>query len=139
MAKLEFYGSLYMTKDGPILPQNMILGLLVNAAKKFREGDLAKIGVICEQPLQLEYDGPKDADGLWADEQFRSSELVKLKGGRILRTRPIFSEWAASVSLAIDTRTVNPDRVTEWLTVGGRQVCVGDWRPQHGRFRVEEK
>ena len=138
MGKLEFYGSLYMTKEGPILPQNMILGLLVNSAKKFREGDLAKTGIICEQPLKLEYDGPKDADGLWADLNFRSSELVKVKAGRIVRTRPIFHHWEAEVTLIIDTRTVNPGRVLEWLIVGGRQVCVGDWHPQHGRFEVQE-
>lgn len=138
MAKIEFMGGLYMGQNGPIIPANCISAMLVNAAKKFKEGPTAKIAVFCDHHMKLEYDGPKAAEELWADEKFRDFSPVIVNRARIFRTRPKFEEWKGDITLQIDDELVNPSRVIEWLTVGGKQIGLGDWRPQHGRFTVAE-
>ena len=138
MARLEFMAGLYMGEDGPILPSYVIDSLVINGAKKSKEGQIAKSGCFCPQHARLEYNGPRTADELWADERFRLSAIVRVGTARIARTRPVFKEWSTLITLNAEDTMVNPARVEEWLTAAGTQVGVGDWRPQNGRFTVEK-
>jgi hypothetical protein len=137
MARIEFLASLYMGQDGPVLPPNMIDAMVVNAAKKSKEGPIAKSGCFCLNVTRLNYDGPRKADDLWADESFRFSAIVRVGTARVPRMRPIFQEWTADVRLNVEDGTVNLARVDEWMRIAGTQIGVGDWRPQYGRFTVE--
>jgi hypothetical protein len=134
MARLEFSGSLYMDPDGPVIPSFSINAMLVNAAKKFREGDMARTGVFCFSHARLNYDGPRTMDGLWAEERFRDARLVKVQTARVVRTRPIFNEWSADITLDIDTSILNPNRVNEWMDTAGRLIGLLEMRPTLGRF-----
>lgn len=138
LARLEFYAGLYLDKDGPILPNTVIDSLLVAAAKKSKEGQLAKSGVFCLKPARLEYNGPRAVPELWADENFRFSAIVRIGMARVPRTRPIFKQWSAVVELNVEDTVVDPARIGEWLSIAGSQIGVGDWRPQFGRFTVEK-
>jgi len=137
LARLEFMAGLYMALDGPVLPAHMIDAMLINSAKKSKEGMLAKSGAFCLQHARLEYDGPRTADALWADERFRYVAIVRVGQARVARTRPVFNEWRALLELSIEDSIVNPVRVDDWLAVGGFQIGLGDWRPQHGRFSAK--
>jgi hypothetical protein len=137
MARLEFYAGLYLDAAGPILPSTALDSMIVAAAKKSKEGPLAKSGVFCLQSPSLEYDGPRTVAELWADERFRLSCGVRVSMARVIRTRPIFRTWAATVELNVEDTVVSPARVDEWLQVAGTVIGIGDWRPQHGRFAVE--
>ena len=134
MARLEFLAGLYLAPDGPVIPSYLFDALLVNGAKKSKEGQLAKSSVFCLNHARLEYDGPRTVDELWADERFRFSAIVRVGTARVARMRPVFEVWSCVVELNVETTLVNPARVDEWLTVAGTQVGVGDWRPQNGRF-----
>lgn len=137
LARIEFMAGLYMNEQGPVLPANMIDAVLVNAAKKTKEGQLAKSGVFCQAHAFLEYDGPRKAEELWADERFRHTALVRIQSSRVARTRPVFNEWSATVGLNIEDGVVNSTRVDEWMRIAGSQIGLGDWRPQHGRFQAK--
>lgn len=137
LARLEFFAALYMDKDGPILPNTVIDSMTVNAAKKSKEGMVAKSGVFCLTPARLDYEGPRTAAELWADETFRFSALVRVGMARVSRTRPIFREWSAVIELNIEDTVLNPARVDDWMRVAGTQVGLCDWRPQFGRFTAE--
>lgn len=137
MARLEFMGSLYLDKDGPIIPAHVIDGMVLNAAKKSKEGPTAKSAVFCLEHARLEYEGPRSADGLWEDDNFRFASLVRVQSSRVVRTRPIFNEWSTVITLQVEDTLVNPARVDEWMNAAGTQVGLGDWRPQHGRFTAE--
>lgn len=134
MARIEFLASVYMDPNGPVLPPNMIDALVVAAAKKSKEGQVAKSGCFCLNVASLEYDGPRTVEELWADEEFRFSAIVRVGTARIARMRPIFKTWSANVRLNIEPTLVNIARVDEWMRVAGSQIGVGDWRPQYGRF-----
>lgn len=134
MAHLEFLAGLYMAETGPVLPQDVLDATIIAGAKKSKEGQIAKSACFAVKPASLEYDGPRDAEGLWADERFQFSRPVKIGTSRVMRMRPIFEEWAATIELQVETSLVNIGRVDEWLNAAGTQVGICDWRPQHGRF-----
>lgn len=137
MARLEFAAGLYMDKGGPVLPSYLIESMIVNAAKKVREGPMAKSGCFCLNHARLEYDGPRTVDELWADEEYRFSAIVRVGMARVARMRPIFHEWAATITLSIEDEVVNIARVDDWMQIAGTQVGIGDWRPKFGRFTAE--
>lgn len=137
MARIEFLASLYMDKNGPVIPANMIDAMTVMAAKKSKEGQVAKSGCFCLNVARLDYEGPRTVEALWADENFRFSAIVRVGMARVARMRPIFRDWSAEVRLHIEPTLVNVARVDEWLRVAGSQIGIGDWRPQYGRFTAE--
>jgi len=137
MARIEFMAGLYMNETGPIIPAHVVDALIINAAKKSREGPTAKSGCFCLEHAPLEYEGPRTADELWKDETFRFSSIVRVQSARVARMRPIFNKWSVVISLHVEDSLVNPTRIDEWLNVAGTQVGIGDWRPQYGRFTAE--
>lgn len=136
MARLEFMAGLYMSPDGPVLPNFMIDAILVAGAKKSKEGQTAKSAVFCTAHAPLIYDGPRTADELWKDERFRFSAIVRVQQARVSRTRPKFDKWESVVTVKYEPSVINRARIDDWLTVAGSMVGVGDWRPQNGRFDV---
>lgn len=137
MARIEFMAGLYMGEDGPVIPANLVDALILNGAKKSKEGVRSKSGCFCLQHAKLEYEGPRTAEELWDDDDFRFSSIVRVGQARVSRMRPIFKEWSAIVCVNVEDTLVNPARVDDWLTAAGSQVGLGDWRPQYGRFTVE--
>lgn len=137
MARLEFMGGLYMSKDGPVVPIDGLNAMIIAAAKKHREGEFAKTGVFCDDHARLEYDGPRDADALWKAGTFRDTRAVRVGQARVMRTRPIFDEWSAVVTFTVDDEVVNPVRVDAWMGVAGKIIGVLEYRPRYGRFVAE--
>jgi len=137
LARLEFFAGLYVGKDGPVIPASNVSSMIVNAARKRREGRLAQAGVFALNDASLEYDGPRDPDAMWKAETFRHVAIVRIGQSRIARTRPVFEEWAADVKLSYEDSVINITQLDEWFQIAGTQVGLGDWRPQHGRFTAE--
>ena len=137
MARIEFLAALYMGPEGPIIPTKVIDGLVLRAAQKSKEGPIAKSACFCLEHARLEYEGPRTADDLWANEGFRFSALVRVQSARVMRMRPIFNEWSATIRLNFEDTLVDLSRIDEWMRVAGTQIGIGDWRPQNGRFTVE--
>jgi len=139
IARLEFFGGLYLDEEGPILPAPVIDAMVINGAKKFSEGPKAKSGCFCTEHAKLEYEGPRTAKELWEDETFRNSSRVRVnRGSSVQRMRPMFPEWTAVITLQVEDTVVSPERIDEWLQTAGNVVGLCDWRPQHGRFTVEK-
>ena len=138
MARIEFVGSLYMNDEGPILPSHMLESMIIAGAKKSKLGNQAKAGIIVERSAILVYDGPRTADGLLDDDSFRLAALVRVTTSKVMRTRPIFAAWAATIVVSYLPRVINKGQITEALRSAGGLCGVGDWRPRHGRFALRE-
>lgn len=126
-----------MAPDGPVIPSYVLDPVIVNAAKKSKEGTLAKSSVFCLNHARLEYDGPREADAMWQDEQLRFSAIVRVGTARVARMRPRFMDWSCVAEVSVETTLINPARVDEWMQIAGTQVGLCDWRPQNGRFVAE--
>jgi len=137
LARLEFLAGLYMGSNGPMIPSMVIDACIIDAAKKSREGVLAKSGFFTVGDALLEYDGPRTTNELWQDERFRFSVPVRVQQARVIRTRPIFNEWALTCTVQHEESVVNAATVASWFAIAGTLVGLGDWRPRFGRFQAQ--
>jgi len=85
----------------------------------------------------IEYEGPKDVDELWKDEDFRLRCKVNVNGSSVIRTRPIVSEWTAEVEVLYLPELINREDVIQWMHIAGSESGLMDWRPKFGRFTAE--
>jgi hypothetical protein len=140
IAMLEFLGSLWVAGNPlcPVVPSESIHACLIEGAKKVKSGPAAKAGLLCDQHAVLEYDGPRDPHELWKETRFRLRTRCKVKQSRVVRTRPIFWHWTATVAVEYEDSLLDADQVIEFASRAGFEVGIGDWRPRYGRFHVEE-
>ena len=65
---------------------------------------------------------------------------IPATGGRILRHRPRFDEWALSFSLLWDSTLISEMLLRDLITITGRVIGIGDFRPARrgtfGRFTM---
>lgn len=142
MARIEWMGGLYLYKGEPCIPGYVMEAALIgkgSAARKQRMGKQAAAGLYVTKNFPLEYEGPRDPVELWKLPEFQFRIIVNVKGSRIMRTRPIFNEWAADVEIQVYTDMVNIDDANLWMEVASREVGLMDWRPKFGRFEVVEQ
>ena len=139
MARLEWMGSLYLSNGEPCIPGYVLEATLIGrggAARKQKMGKQAAAGLFVTADFPLEYDGPRDPKELWPLEQFRFQALVRVSQAKVMRTRPIFPEWEATVSIEVEPDLVNVADAKLWMGIAGRESGIGDWRPKFGRFEV---
>lgn len=136
LAKLEFIGSMYHDEElGPYIPAVNLERAIVEGARATKMGKKAESGIlVVGDRLPLGYSGPRSMEGLIEDSNFTSVMPVRVGQARIMRTRPIFQEWALEADAEVD---VNLSDLSEWLKVAGATKGLGDFRPRYGRFKAE--
>jgi hypothetical protein len=138
MARLEWYAGLYLANGTPALPGNGIEAALSQAARKQKKGQQVKAGLYVEGLYPLVYDGPRDPHELFQLEDFRLTVGVRVQRNTVMRTRPIFRDWACTFTVNFEDGLLNPAEITNFLVYAGRNVGLCDWRPKFGRFEIEE-
>ncbi len=142
MRRIEFESGLYHDLDaGPYLPGPNIAKALLNAAKIRRQGPKIERGLILVSPINaLQYDGPRDVSGLWANPAFRFTVPAKLNGKQtVMRCRPMFSEWSCTATALINPSVLSVEELADIASDAGLMIGVGDGRPWHGRFEATVK
>lgn len=141
MAHIEFLASLYLNEDGdPCIPSSNIRGMLLGkggASRKRKLGKEAQLAMFVSGDYPLLYDGPRDPEELWKDEEFRFAQMLTVQTSKVLRTRPIFKEWSSEVEVFYNPDYIENDMVEYLVGLGGAEVGIMDWRPTYGRFNVE--
>jgi hypothetical protein len=135
LADLEWMGGLYLDdKDRVVVPGHVIEGAMTKSAKKIRQGDQVKTGVVCDGNWPLDYDGPKALGKLKDDPRFRDTRGAKVNGkSTVQRTRPIFRNWSLTFRLEYDPSIINRSDVIKIL----EGAVIGDYIPKFGRYAVE--
>lgn len=136
LGRREFFGSLYLMGGKPCIPGEMLEAALIRGAMKEKRGPQAKAGLLVEHNTALEYEGPREPQALWDDERFRLRVAVKVGQAKVMRTRPRFDGWAASIQVKFLPTLLNAREVRSFLVAAGEQIGIGDWRPRFGRFSV---
>jgi len=140
MARLEWLGSLYLHDGEPCIPSDVLEAALIgrgSAARKQKMGKQAAAGLMVFDNAPLEYEGPRDPHEMWKMEEFRFRCRVKIGQASVMRTRHIFKDWAANVTVMYNPDVINSDDVKLWMDIAGAEVGLMDWRPKYGRFEVK--
>lgn len=140
IGRLKFAAGLYYDANvGPYLPAANIFRCLIEAGAMTRDGKKVERGVVfLSERAVLQYDGPRDIDTMWGNgtTRFVDRRIVAVQRQRVVATRPIFPEWAASFEIEVDPQVLDPDAFRDIAVKAGRAVGVGDYRRFYGKFSV---
>jgi hypothetical protein len=141
---LEFLGGLYT--DPPIetpddqdgqsigIPSWNLIRCLQDGATRQRKGRDVLRGI---HPLdtfaQLDYPGPTDLEGVWR-EKLWIRKTVGVQKSRMVRTRPMFTEWRIELPIEVDEILWDLDKLELAWMDAGRYEGLGEMRPIYGRF-----
>lgn len=135
IAQSEWFLGLYCGKQGPFIPGQNFESSFVDAAKMRRLGQTFKQSVrVLEDEVVLKYSGPRDPLKLFADPRFRDGRQVRVNGKRIMRYRPIFHTWSASLTVCFEEQRVEERDLISAIQDAGRLIGVCDFRPRFGHF-----
>ena len=147
LARMQYASSAYYDEQiGMYLPVDNLLKCCEEGAKKYKEGNIVKAGLLIkgfvgkqldDGAAKIIHDGPESIDDLYKDKRFVSLRMGKIPGSRtsILVARPIFENWA--VEFVCEYSDLTKERLMDYWTIAGRMIGIGAWRPRHGLFSVE--
>lgn len=136
LGEAEFMGGLYLDPDvGPYIPGLNIAATLLEGAKLNKLGMRVKRGLLVTTDVNpIAYDGPRDPAQLWRDGGFTHRASVGVGTSRVMRTRPIFRDWAVQADGLLDESQLDLDLLAQIAQNAGDFIGLGDWRPRFGRF-----
>ena len=137
LAEIDFMSALYLQDDKVILPTKVLGAAFIAGAKKDRQGPGAKAGAFFTDHAMLEYGEDLAPEELFTCGRYTSREIVKVQQSSVVRVRPIFHKWGATVKMIFDPEVIDESTIQRAWERAGHVCGVGDWRPQHGRFAVE--
>ena len=140
LAEIEWRGGLYVDATGrPVLPSRVLEAMIAKGAARSKEGKQALSGMFVETDGVLTFRGDdKTIDEMAADQFYRLTVGVRVGQSRVMRTRPIFHEWALTFDVSASTEVVtDAAAVHRWVSDAGAFLGLGDYRPRYGRFTVE--
>jgi len=144
LARIEWHSGLYLDDKGrPCWPSENVEAMLIAAAKKSKQGPSAKAGLFVHDNCTIEYEGPKNAEGLWGFKKFPNNPFVSrvpavVNRSRVMRTRPIFREWSINFTVHYLPDILDGEQIAGFVSTAGRIIGLSDWRPKYGRFELEE-
>jgi len=144
LARIEWHASLYLDdKNRPCWPSENIEAMMIAAAKKSRKGTDAKAAIFVERNAPILYEGPKSVEGIWKFKTFDNNPFISrvpavVNRSRVMRTRPIFHEWALEFDVSFLPDMFDDQQVIDTVETAGRIIGLSDWRPKYGRFEVEK-
>lgn len=141
MARLELEAAYYIDDQGrPCWPGENIESGFCAAAAKLRLKTTAKSAFFCSGMWPIIHNGPKHYLKLMDDPAYVDYRTVRNPGsnGRVMRTRPIFNDWALEFKFWFSEDTLNTVDVRQVFDIFGEQIGLSDYRPKYGRFIVEK-
>ncbi|SOQ10408.1 hypothetical protein [Pseudomonas syringae group genomosp. 3] len=104
---------------------------------------LQKLGVhwkrgamVLTDKVKLEFSGPSTPDKLWEDTRFVDCRGVKVGQAKIMRYRPIFLDWAATLEVVVNPDVLDVAEAKKAIEDSGKLIGVCEYRPRFGRFGV---
>jgi hypothetical protein len=138
LMKIEYEAGLYLdTKKRVVIPSRVLEAHIAEGARKTKEGKTALAGSFVDCDATLSYDGgPLTVKQLIDSEDHRLTVGVGVNNSRIMRTRPLFTNWSATFEVSVLAEMAGSSSLKTWLTNGGKFIGIGDYRPRYGRYEV---
>lgn len=138
IARSEFISGAYWSeKTGFYVPGSNFDATFLGGAKLQKLGVHWKRGaLVIEDKVKLLFDGPSTPAALWDNPAFVDCRGVKVGTAKLMRYRPIFLEWAAQLTVAVNPDVLNPTEAKKAIEDAGALIGVCEYRPRFGRFGV---
>jgi len=136
IARLEWFGSLYLNESGPVVPASNLERMLRDAAAKSKLGKQVQAGLLVLEDAPVIYKGPKDPTKMWDSQKFFTRASCKIGQQRVIRTRPSWDDWELKFIVQFDESMLDENKIRDFVSLAGRVCGLGDWRPKYGRFEV---
>ena len=126
----------------PDIPLRVIRAAIEKGARSFKEGPKVRSGLRVKN-VDFHWDKSLGETLVELAMNPRVHFIVPVKVGtsKILRTRAIFRDWGATITVQTDNQFVAEEDVERWLDYAGAYVGIGDWRPDKsgdfGRFSIK--
>lgn len=135
--QIEFAAGIYFDHLlGPYIPAKNLRKMLIEGARKKKQGKQFEAGIFVCDDAKLLYDGPRDLESLY--EQFAWTVPAGNQSATIMRTRPKFDDWACEFEVMVETSLVGHDDLVEALKSAEIAVGICDARSLGmGRFRSQ--
>ncbi len=136
ISRLEWEGGMYYDEEiGPYIPDEWLYKMIVMGARKSKNGKQAESGILISTlKAPIEYTGPRKLQEMWDIGDYTDRRMVTVGQAKVLRTRPIFAEWAVTFSMIIDEATITEPQIVDAVEKAGSLIGIGDYRPRYGRF-----
>lgn len=157
IGRAEWMHSFYVDEnDRPVLPSDGMESALTTAAKKFKLGGDAKMGLLVEcagkRLVPILYDGPKTRAEMWEVGglkllktedgpvmhvgKFSDRRPVRVTTSKVLRTRPVWPSWELRFDVKFLSEVFKRREVEDIINKLG-MLGIFEWRPKCGRFMAE--
>lgn len=138
IARSEFIAGAYWDRSiGFYIPGQNIDASFLAGAKLSKLGTHWKRGaLVLEDRVKLLHDGPSTPEELWNNKAFVDCRGVKVGTSKIMRYRPIFANWAAELTVVINTEVLDLSEAKKAVADAGSLIGVCEYRPRFGRFEV---
>ncbi len=145
LRRLEWESGLYMDDVlGPFVPGWNVIRSLRDGAAMLKKGKDVLRGVISDEKIRIDYEGPRDVDGMYKAGAFVDvRRIVNNGGGATMRARPRFDKWSLMMALDFDEHMISRPDLLASFERAGKFAGIGEYRPsspkggQYGRYRVE--
>lgn len=137
LQRLKWEASLYHDKElGPYLPGIAAWKAIVEAARISRSGKQVERGLSATtDKMPVEYDGPRDIEGMWNAKRFVDTRDAVPAGKRVIAVRGKFPlDWSVKLGGLFDPSLVNERDLKSFAELAGRIVGLGTYRQRFGRF-----
>lgn len=143
----EWREYLYTTSDGQVCqPSSHLEGAMVKAAASFKVTgkrgksykDLFSANVFVDPPEILHgISVPEELDTDADKPLYLDMRPVVVQRARVVRIRPTFKPgWKLAFTINVIDDEISSEIVNDVLTLAGKAVGIGDYRPKFGRFMV---
>lgn len=138
LMRIEYEAGLYLdAKKRVIIPSRVLEANIAEGARKTKEGKSALAGMFVDTDAVLDYaGGPLSVKQLLDSEDHRLTVGVGVNNSRIMRTRPLFTDWKASFEVSVLAELAGSTALKAWLTNAGKFIGLCDYRPRFGRYEV---
>jgi hypothetical protein len=138
LMRIEYEAGLYLNaKRQVIIPSRVLEANIAEGARKTKEGKSALAGMFVDCDAVLQYaGGPLSVKQLLDSEDHRLTVGVGVNNSRIMRTRPLFTDWSATFEVSVLAEMAGSTALKTWLTNAGKFIGLCDYRPRYGRYEV---
>lgn len=138
MAKIEWFAALYLEDNRVILPDFLLEAAFIAGSRKAKLGKQAEAGLFVDGHARLMFDGDNlTPEKLFERDQNRDCRAVRIQKNKVMRTRFIVKQWAATINVVFEDTMLNLSAIEKAISDCGSQVGLCDWRPKFGRFEAE--